>query len=153
MTDLDTRLAQLDIAMTGAIQHPGVDGGQPLMLPAPPMFQTATLPEGMAEDMADKAGLPTPNFARLYREAWVHTLETVCDATVVDNTELAELRAAAASVQHRRVRHIDLVCQCGETLGRLSVRDFDTERATVNGPELIAALGAMSPGCAGRHRA
>lgn len=146
MTSLAERLAP---HMAAALEHPGDNDTEPFLLPAPPMFKTAQLPPGMAEEMAEQAGLPSPDFARLYCEAWLHLVENVGDVSIVDNAELDDLRAAAASVETKRVRHIELVCTCGVTLGRLSVRNFDTERAEVNGEQLIKALSAMDPTC--RH--
>ena len=127
MTSIAARLAP---HLGGVILHPGDDQTDPFPLAPPPMFKTAQLPPEIAKDMADQAGLPHADFARIYSEGWIHTLETVCNVTLVDNDELAELRAAAQAQEYRRNQALNFTTPCGQTV-RAMVRGFDTQHPTV----------------------
>lgn len=125
--DLVQRLAP---RLATVLEHPGDEKTPPFPVIPLPTFQTATLPPGMAQEMAEQAGLPHPDFARIYFEAWLHLLETEGDVTVIDNTELADLRAAAAAVEHKRDQPIVFTTPCGARL-RAMVRGFDTQHPQV----------------------
>ena len=117
--------------MAGTLTHPGDDQTEPFpVAPLPVFANTATLPKGMAEDMAKQAGLPHPNFALIYCETWLALLEDVGEVTLVPNTELAELRAAAAQDEPRRNQVLHFNTPCGAQL-RAMVRDFDTDHPQV----------------------
>lgn len=151
MSDLAERLSE---RLYGVLTHPGDDDTPPFPVMSPLVgLQAATMPPGMAEQIAEDAGLPHPNFALIWLEAVLALVETEGGVTLVDNAELADLRAAAVSNEGKRNQQKDLHCRCGTKLARLSIRDFDTEHPTVNGPEVIKALGSMSPECATQHRA
>lgn len=151
MSELAERLSPL---LYGAITHPGDANTKPFPVMSPLAgMQAATMPPGMAEDMAEKAGLPSTNFALIWLESVLHMVQTEGDVTLVSNAELADLRAAAATNEGKRNQQKDLHCRCGTKLARLSIRDFDTEHPTVNGPEVIKALGSMSPECTTQHKA
>lgn len=129
--DLESRLERLDAAMAGTLMHPGDEHTEPFPVMPVGLFQNqAIMPPGFAEDMAEKAGLPHPNFARIYREVWLHTLATVCEVTLVPNDELADLRAAAAAQEYRRNQALDFQTTCGQTV-RAMVRGFDTQHPQV----------------------
>lgn len=103
-------LTRLDTAMSGALIHPD---SQKMIAPLPIFQNQAMLPPGLAEEMAEEAGLPSHDFARVYREAWVHALETECNVALVDNDELADLRAAAAAREPKRNQMIEFHTPCG----------------------------------------
>lgn len=117
--------------MSGVLVHPGDDTTEPFpVAPIPVFTNTATLPKGMAEDMAEQAGLPSPDFARIYTETWIHTLETVCNVTLVDNTELADLHAELATlraVANPKANELKTIkATCGNPAGRAMVRNLHT---------------------------
>lgn len=128
MTTLAERLAP---HMAGSIWHPGDAETKPFPLVPPPMFRTATLPPGQLEEMAKDAGLPSPDFAKTYCEAWLHLVQTEGNVTLVDNAELADLRAAAAVNEGKRNQVKECVTMCGAPAYRMTIRDFDTDHPRV----------------------
>jgi len=147
MTTLAERLAP----HLATLVHPGDESTPPFPLSLP-TFQTVTLPEGLAAEDAAEMGLPTPELNKHFLEAVIYLIERVGNVELVDKTQMADLRAAAASQESERNKQIELFCRCGTKLGRLAVMDFDTDHPRVNGPELIRALGQMSADCASKHR-
>lgn len=147
-TDLAERLAP---HLAGLI-HPGDDDTPPFPLILP-TFQASTMPEGLTEADAEELGLPTPNLAKLFLEAVIHLLQTTGGVELIDHAKAVDLRAAAATQEHKRQHTIDLHCRCGTLLGRISVINFDSDRPTVNGPELIRALSRRNPDCSTKHTA
>lgn len=130
MTTLAQRLAP---HMTGTLTHPGDQSTEPFPLaPIPAFTNTATMPKGMAEDMAQQAGLPHPNFALIYCEAWLALLENIGGVTLVPNAELAELRAelaqwrAIAEPKANEMKTINAVC--GAPAGRVMARGLHTDQ-------------------------
>lgn len=124
---------------TGLV-HPG--DGKPVALPLP-MFQTSAIPPEMADEFANQAGLPSSDITKLTAEAIVHLLERN-GLTILDSTELQQLRADATEVtgRHRQPR---ITCkQCGGFLMSLNI---DADKPTVNGPKLIAAIRQLAPEC------
>lgn len=128
MTTLAQRLAP---HMAGTLTHPGDEHTEPFpVAPLPAFTATATMPKGMAENMAQQAGLPHPDFALIYCETWLHALQTVCNVTIIDNDELADLRAAAATKEHRRNQMLTFTTPCGAQI-RAMAKDFDTDHPSV----------------------
>lgn len=117
--------------MAGTLIHPGDEHTEPFpVAPLPAFTATATMPKGMAENMAQQAGLPHPDFARIYCEAWLELLTTVGGVELLDRQELADLRAAAATKEHRRNQMLTFTTPCGATL-RAMAKDFDTDHPSV----------------------
>lgn len=118
--------------MAGTLTHPGDEHTNPFpVAPLPVFANTATLPKGMAEDMAKQAGLPHPNFALIYCETWLALLEDVGEVTLVPNTELAELRAELAqwrAIAEPKANEMKTPkAACGATIGRVMARDLHTD--------------------------
>ena len=147
MSDLAERLAPY----LATLVHPGDESTPPFPLSLP-TFQAATLPEGLAAEDAEEMGLPTPELNKHFLDAVIHLLRTEGRVELIDQDQLADLRAAAASQETARNKTIEIFCRCGTKLGRLSVLDFDTDHPRVNGPELIKAFSSMSPDCITKHR-
>jgi len=123
--------ARLAPYMAQVLTHPGDGDTPPFPLAPLPVFATqATMPKGMAEDMAEQAGLPHPDFARIYCEAWLALLESVGEVTLVPNDELSDLRAAAAAREHRRNQILTFTTPCGAQL-RAMAKGFDTDKPEV----------------------
>jgi hypothetical protein len=116
--------------LAGVITHPGDDQTKPFPLAAPPMFKVAQMPAEVAKDMADQAGFPHADIPLIYCQAWIATLETVCNVTLIDNDELAELRAAAAVNERRRNEKLDFHTPCGMVVTAMA-RGFDTGHVTI----------------------
>lgn len=128
MTALAERLAP---RLTGMMEHPGNESTKPFHLAPLAAFQTATLPPGQAQQEAELAGLPHPNFALIWLEAVVHLLQTEGNVTLVDNAELADLRAAAAVNEGKRNRIIEFHTECGLPAFRVMVKGFDSDHPRV----------------------
>ena len=132
MTTLAARLAP---HMSGVLTHPGDDETKPFPLAPIPVFaNTATLPKGMAEDMAQQAGLPHPDFALIYCEAWLALVEDVGGVTLIPNAELAELRAELAqwrAIAEPKANEMKTPkAKCGAPVGRVMARDLHTDTPT-----------------------
>jgi hypothetical protein len=147
--DID-QLAEQAAPHLATLVHPG-DHETPAFPLSIPLFQPATLPEGMAEAEAEELGLPTNNFPKLFLQALFHMLTTQCGVSMINTAELADLQTAAAAQEHKRTEQLHLYCDCGTKLARLTVRDFDTTRPRVNGPQLIKAMVAKNPDCGSGH--
>lgn len=128
MTTLAERLAS---RMSGVLMHPGDDQTEPFPIAPLPVFQNqAMLPPGLADQEALEAGLPSPDFARIYCEAWLALVESE-GVTIVDDTELADLRAAAAANEGRRSAIKDCRTACGQPAFRIMIKDFNTDQPIV----------------------
>lgn len=123
--DLAERLAPALPTLT----HPG-DNDTPPFLLGGMIFARSMLPPGMLEEEAKELGLPTPDFNKLVLEAIIHLLREQGGVELVDKTELADLRAAAAVNEAKRNAALEFHTPCGTTL-RVMVRDFDTQHPQV----------------------
>lgn len=124
--DMKEIAAKVAPYMSGTVVHPGDDRVDPFPLAAPPMFKVAQMPPEVAKDMADQAGFPHADIPLIYCEGWLSLVETVCNVTLIDNDELAELKAAALAKEYRRNQALTFHTPCGATL-RAMVRGFDTD--------------------------
>lgn len=148
----NTAIAELIAAKLPDLTHPGTPGsGGPILLPTA-TYRTAGIPPEMAQQFAEDAGYPTADITRLIAEAIVHLIETDGDSTIVRNSELAEMRAAAAAAEPARNRQIAVHCHCGTRLFVAQARGFDTDQPRVAGPELIKAMAQLGVECATAHR-
>lgn len=145
-------LAEQAAPHLGTLVHPGDQDTPPFPLSLP-MFQPATLPEGMAQEVGDEFELPLNDIPKVFLQALFHMLTTQLGVTIVDAAELADLQTAAAAQEHRRTEQLHIHCQCGQKLARLAVTDFDTKNPRVNGPALIKAMQAMNTDCGTGHKA
>jgi hypothetical protein len=136
-------------ALATGLIHPGTNKTGPIPIPLP-MFQPTGNQQQMAH-FAAEAGIPHTDIAKLTAEATVHAVESA-DMTIINNTELAALRAAATAAEPRRNQRAMLHCDCGVALCRLNIKDFDTANPRVRGGELIKAMQLLSPECALNHR-
>lgn len=132
------------------LTHPG-DGTGPIALPVS-TFRTTGMPPEMAEQFARDAGYPATDITLLVAEALVHLIETDGNAEIIGRAELANMRAATAAAEPQRHRQVQVFCHCGTPLFRLSIRDFDTDKPRVAGPELIKAMRQLGVECATAHR-
>lgn len=127
----------------GSLMYPGDEKSKPFPLVLP-MYRT----DGQDPDATEA----TMTIAKLHMTAIVHLIETDGDSTIVPNAELAQLRAAAAANEQLRHRQPTIYCQCGTSLGRLNITDFDTDHPKVYGPSFIKHMHGLSPECAVGHR-
>ena len=132
------------------LTHPG-DGNGAISLPVA-TFRPAGIPPEMAEQFAREAGYPTADITRLVAEALVHLIETEGNSEIVSKTELADMRAATAQAEPQRHRQVQVHCHCGTPLFRASIKDFDSDKPRVAGPELIKAMRRLGIECATAHR-
>ena len=138
MTSIAERLAP---RLPGLV-HPGdADTAPfPLMLA---QFQTAQLPEGMAQEIADEMGMPTSDIGLHFLEALFFAMEQE-GLQVIDGAELADLRAAAAANETKRNAIKVFCCEtCDKALFRVMVKGFDTNRPTV--PAAVKAHECRKP--------
>lgn len=145
-------LAEQAAPLLGTLVHPGDQDAPPFPLSLP-MFQPATLPEGMAQEVGDEFELPLNDIPKVFLQALFHMLDTQLGVTIVDAAELADLQTAAAAQEHRRTEQLHIHCQCGTKLVRLAVTDFQTTQPRVNGPALIKAMQTMNADCGTGHKA
>ena len=144
-------LAEQAAPLLGTLVHPGDQDTPPFPLSLP-MFQPATLPEGMAQEVGDEFELPLNDIPKVFLQALFHMLDTQLGVTIVDAAELADLQTAAAAQEHRRTEQLHIHCQCGTKLVRLAVTDFQTTQPRVNGPALIKAMQTMNADCGTGHK-
>lgn len=128
--------------------HPGDDkrSEHPIVLP---MFRAyAAMPDDMRRDYAEEAGLcPDNDLLTDVAVAIVHLLETKGQPPT-SQAALNDLQSAAASVEHRRNRSVEVGCRsCNHELFTALIADFDTDKATVNGPQLIRSLARVDQTC------
>lgn len=131
------------------LPRPNTDGVEqpPLCLP---MFQTAQLPPGMAEEMAEELGSATADINSVFLEALFHTIETHTGHTLISHKQLAALEAAAAANEHKRnqVKHFH-GDRCGQPLFQAMVTDFNTDQPRIN-CAVITAMATMNHNCGRR---
>lgn len=108
--------------------HPGDSETDPFPLIIP-SFQTATLPEGMAQDMADELGMPSPDICLHFLEAVLHLID-VEGYDILPKAEVADLRAAATLNEGKRNQVVTFHTPCGAEM-RAMARDFDREHPLV----------------------
>lgn len=115
-------------------------GIKPTQLAPQPIFQPqVTWPKGLAEEMAEQAGLPHSDFALLHCQGIVHLIKTELGIDLDDpeltperqqekNTELEMLRKATAP----RMSEIKKPkSACGVPVGRAIIRDLHTDEPTL----------------------
>lgn len=127
--DLDD-LAERVGPRIGELVHPGDNDTPPFPITLP-TFQPATLPEGMTTEEAEELGLPTLELPRRFLQALFHLLGTEFNVELVDATELADLQAAAATREHKRVEIKQFYYACNQPAFRVTVRDFDTDHPII----------------------
>lgn len=142
------QLAELCAPRLASLQHPGDATTKPFTL-ALPIFQTATLPEGMNEEQAEEMGLPTPDLALHFCEAFLHLMSTLGVETI-DAQELANLRKAAEANEPNRVQRVNVLTDCGAEAFRCVIRDWDTKHPRV-ACSVMAGLGRGD--CNNGHKA
>lgn len=94
-------------------------------------LDAATMPAGMAEDMAKEAGIPEPNIALVFLECVIRLLETEGDVELVDKATAADLRTAASFNEGKRNMVKQCVTMCGQPAFRIMFKDFDTDQPRV----------------------
>jgi hypothetical protein len=99
---LETRAAQLiaERLPTGLL-HPGDPTANPPVQPRPiilPGMSHNGIPAEAAEHFAHEAGMPHSDVPKLFSEAIMATITTELDATLITNTELAQLRERATEL-------------------------------------------------------
>lgn len=122
-------LAERLAPMLATLVHPG-DAETPAFPLSLATFQPATLPEGMTPEEAEELGLPTIGLSERFLEALFHLMHNQ-GVAFVDPTELADLRAAAAAREHKRVEIKQFYFTCGQPAFRVTVRDFDTDHPII----------------------
>lgn len=132
------------------LTHPG-DGSGPIMLPVS-TFRNAGIPPEMAEQFAREAGYPSADITKLIGEALVHLIETDGDSEIVRRSELADMRKATETAEPQRNRQVQIHCHCGTPLFRVNIRNFDSDKPSVAGPELIKAMAMLGTECSTAHR-
>ena len=75
--------------------HPGDQKQKLITLPG---LSSTGIPPEMAKHFAEQAGFPTSDAPQLIAEAIIHLLETDCQLELVPKTEMAQLRAEAATL-------------------------------------------------------
>lgn len=131
--------------------HPGDDDTLPFPLSLP-TFQTASLPEGMTEEMAEELGLPTPDISKHFLEA-LFALMVQQGIAFIGTATLADMEAAAAANEVKRNDAKDFLADCcGSKLFRVRVKDFDTQHPRIT-PDVITAMANMSLDCSRGHKA
>ena len=129
--DTNRRLAEILAPELATPVHPGDDENPPTPLVLGGIFGPYELPEGMTNEDLEEAGIPTPDTARLFLEFVFHIIETKAGCSIVDTRELADLRAAAASREHKRNEMKHFTFECGKPAFRVMVKDFDTDNPIV----------------------
>lgn len=147
---MNTELIAALAPQLASLIHPG-DGDTPPYPLCLPTFQTATLPSGMAEELAEQLGIPNADISTMFLEALFHQIGAA-GYDIVPKTAHAELQVAAAANEHKRnaVKHFH--GKCGAPLFRAMVTDFNTDQPRIN-CAVITALGNMNPDCASGHKA
>lgn len=128
--DLDD-LAERVGPRIGELVHPGDNDTPPFPITLP-TFQPATLPEGMTTDEAEELGLPTLELPRRFLQALFHLLGTEFNVELVDATELADLQAAAATREHKRVEIKQFWFRCGAKAFKVTVENFNSDHPIIS---------------------
>lgn len=137
MNDIERRVAALvtEKLQTG-LTHPGDRAKNQLPLSIPlATFRTTAMPPQLAETVNATTGL--------IGEAIVHTIQAEGDCTIIDNSELNQLRATAATVDAEPPQRVTVYCRaCSNPILMLKVKDG---RARVDGQIMLATLSAICP--------
>lgn len=139
-------ITDLIASRMGNLVYPGDEKNPPFGIPLP-MFRTDGQPAAAVEGYVV--------LAKLTAAAIVHLIETEGapgGISLMPNTELAQLRAAAGANEQLRHRQPKITCQCGSGQFQVNIRDFDTDHPKVYLPALIKTLSTMSPECALGHQ-
>ncbi|XTP37102.1 hypothetical protein ACORG1_13170 [Mycobacterium sp. TJFP1] len=112
------------------LTHPG-DADTPPFPMHLSVFQAATLPEAMVEEMAEDMGMPSPDIALHFLEALSHLADTLGYEAFTPKAEMAELRAAASVNEDKRNAIKQCRTACGEPAYRIMFRDFNTDEPIV----------------------
>jgi hypothetical protein len=139
--------AELIAQNLGSLVHPGEGktGPTPITLP---MFRTVSN-AAMQEHFAAEAGLPHPDINRLVAEAIVALVQSK-GWSIVANSDLAGMKAAAVAAEPQRNRRLNFQCRCGAPIFTAQVDHFDTDRPTLP-PAAIKAMHQISADCATGH--
>ena len=128
MTSLAERLAPF---LSGVLIHPGDENTEPFPVAPLPVFQRQSmLPPGMAEEEAQQAGLPHPDFALIWLEAVITLIENEGGVELMEKDVAADLRAAAAVREPKRNQVMEFHTPCGQKV-RAMARGFDTGSAEI----------------------
>lgn len=139
-----TLLAQ---RLPAGIIHPGTPNRPAQVFPLPGLATTG-MPAEMSAYFADEAGLPHDNAPLLLAEAIVHTITADGDSTIIPNTELAELRAAAAAApDHTRIITVHTACDRARTRPILELTVTKTTDLAVIPCTAVKALLRRHPDC------
>lgn len=130
MSSFTDDLAERAAPGLAALVHPGDSDVPPFPLSLP-IFQPATLPEGMAQEEADALKLPSADFGKLFLQAEFHMLREQFNIELIDAAELADLRAAAAEHEHKRIETKRFQFACGQPAFRVTIRDFDSDHPII----------------------
>ncbi len=119
--------------------RPGQPNAAKILLP---QFRTAGMPKEMA-DLADET-------ANLLGEAIAGLIETEGEVEMIAKDDVARLRQEARSIEHDSARRVvPIHCRCDKArsspLAILTVTDSPV--VVVDGKQLIANLGVLSPEC------
>lgn len=127
-------LAELLVPELSHPVHPG-DPDNPNAKPFPihlgGLFGPFDIPEGMSQEDLEEAGIPTPELAKMFLEFVFHIIETRGGCSIVSTAELADLQAAAATREHKRVEIKQFYFACNQPAFRVTVRDFDTDHPII----------------------
>lgn len=101
--------------LPAGLMHPGDNQTGPKLIPLPGLATTGIPPE-MAKHFAQEAGLPHADVPQLIAEAVVALIEGEAGCTIIPNTELAQLRADAATVDTNPAGPVaQICCRCNRT--------------------------------------
>ena len=138
MTDPVTLIAE---RLPHGIPHPGnPEANQKPFTVVLPGMRSTGIPNEQAELYAAAAGLPHTNTPKLLAEALVNLLQTDGDMTIIANSELAELRQAAADAPDGT--RIIKVKDRGQVLFELTIGK--TDETTIDRRLLARALGQVA---------
>lgn len=122
--------------LPNGLWHPGDpdNGIKPKAIPLPGLSHSG-VPNEQAAYFAQQADLPDGNVAKLVAEAIVALLEQ--DHEIIPRTELAQLRAEAATIEDTPSgRSLDVVCKCNRTAPLLSLTVGRRAMVVTSGPML-----------------
>jgi hypothetical protein len=130
-----------------ALVHPGDETRKPFAIPLLGL-RSAGVPPDMAKSFADQAGLPTSDAPKLIAEAVVHLLETDGNFTIIDTTELQDLRIQAADAPDG-IRTVTVHCRCDRprTDPLLVLTVGKTDQVVLDMAPVIEGLARRSPVC------
>jgi hypothetical protein len=109
--------------LPNGLVHPG-DGDKQPAKPIPmPWLGNLGLPPGQSEQFSREAGMPTNDAPKVLAEAIVHLLETDGGFAIVPRTEIAQLRAQAATLDdlNPSAPLVAIHCRCNPTEPVLSL--------------------------------